>query len=88
MTIHRCDHSVTRQVAVSLWCVLKGRSCCSAISQRLTGRKREAAGALRRSASAVDVHLIITKAEIHREYKYPEQGQKRNHVSDRNCVHS
>jgi len=44
------------------------------ISQRLTSRKRAAAAGLRRSASAVWIHLIITEAEINREHKHPEQG--------------
>tara|TARA_B100000073_G_scaffold167193_1_gene138376 strand:- start:1319 stop:1525 length:207 start_codon:yes stop_codon:yes gene_type:complete len=49
------------------------------ISQRLTGRKRGSVAGLRRSASAVWIHLIIPEAEINREHKNPEQGKKRNH---------
>ena len=49
------------------------------ISQCLTGRKREAAVVPRRSASTVWIHLIIPEAEISRDHKHPEQGQKRNH---------
>jgi len=44
------------------------------IPQPLTSRKREAVAGLRRSASAVWIHLIIPEAEINREHKHPEQG--------------
>ena len=48
-------------------------------SQSLTGRKREIATGLRRSALAVWIRLITSETEINCYQKNPKQGQKCNH---------
>jgi len=53
---------------------LQSRVNLFVIPQPLTSRKRGAVAGLRRSASAVWVHFIISEAEINREHKHPEQG--------------